>query len=154
MYHKFRNSIFQICLHPINSHCTSYLPPSSMLSSGAGTSKEIPLQESSLSLHAILITLSFSFFEVSYSIEKFHSILFIKVDMSSNTSISSGDSDVFFVEHISNEPSPRQNNSPNILSSTEISHTQRARMPSVSSIASPERQSLTIHDESNEPAMP
>ena len=80
-------------------------------------------------------------------------MLFIKVDMSFNTSIKSEYSDVFFVEQISNEPSPRRNNSPNILNSTEISHTHTAQMPSVSSIASPEPQILTIHDNSNEPTM-
>ena len=151
---KFRDPIFEICLHLINSNCTSYLLPSWMLSSGAGTSKEIPLHESALSLPAILIALSFSFFEFSYSLNKIHSILFIKVDMSSNTSITSEDSDVFFVEQISKEPSPQRNNSPNILNSTEISHTHTSRMPSVSSIASPEPQILTIHDDSNEPTMP
>ena len=74
--------------------------------------------------------------------------------MSSNISIASSDFDVFFVEQISKEPSPRRINSPNILNSTEISQTHTARMPSVSSIASPEPQSLTIHDDSNEPKMP
>ena len=68
---KFRDSNFEICLHLINSNCTSYFLPSSMLSSGAGTSKEIPLHENGLTLPAILITLSFSFFEFSYSIENF-----------------------------------------------------------------------------------
>ena len=74
--------------------------------------------------------------------------------MSSNISIDSVDSDAFFVEQISKEPSPLRNNSPNILNSTEISHTQTAEMPLVSSIASPEPQNLTIHDKSNEPTMP
>ena len=151
---NFRDSIFEICLHLIHSNCTSYFVPSSKLSSGAGTSKEIPLEESGLSLPAILITLSFSFFEISYSLGKIYSILFIKVDMSSNTSINSVDSDVFHVELISNEPSPQRNNSPNILNSTEISHTHTARTPSVFSMASPEHQILTIHDDSKEPTMP
>ena len=74
--------------------------------------------------------------------------------MSSNISIASSDSDVFFVEQILNEPNPQRNNGPNILNSTEISQTHTARMPSVSSIASPEPQILTIHDNSNEPTMP
>ena len=74
--------------------------------------------------------------------------------MSSNISIDSVDSDVFFVEQISNKPSPTRNNSPNVLNSTELSHTHTAGMPSVYSIASPEPQILTIHDNSNEPTMP
>ena len=58
------------------------------------------------------------------------------------------------MEQISNEPSPQRNNSPNVLNSTEKSQTHAARMPSVSSIASPEPQILTINDNSNEPTMP
>ena len=58
--------------------------------------------------------------------------------MSSNISIASSDSDVFSVEQISNESRPQRQNSPNILNSTEVSHTYTARMPSVSSIASNE----------------
>ena len=74
--------------------------------------------------------------------------------MSSHISTASSDSDVFYLEKISNEPCPQRNNSPKILNSTEISQTHMARMPSVSSIASPEPQILTIHDDSNEPTMP
>ena len=74
--------------------------------------------------------------------------------MSSNSSLDSTDSDVFFVEQISNEPSPRRNNTPNILNSTELSEHHTARMPSVSCIASPQPQIFTINDDSNEPTMP
>ena len=87
--------------------------------------------------------------------QEIHSISFIKFNMASNASIHSDvDSDVFFVEQISTEPSPQRNNSPNILNSTEQSQTHTAGMPSISSIASPEPQVLTIHDDSNEPTMP
>ena len=74
--------------------------------------------------------------------------------MPSNISMASSDSDEFYVEQISNEPNPQRNNSPNIPNSTEISQIHTARMPSVSSIASPEPQILTIHDISNEPTRP
>ena len=74
--------------------------------------------------------------------------------MSSYVSTDSVDSDVFFVEQITNEPNPQRNTSPKILNSTEISHTHTAGMPSVSSIASPEPQILTINDNSNESTMP
>ena len=74
--------------------------------------------------------------------------------MSFNLSLDSTDSDVFYVEHISNEPSPRRNNTPNILNSTELSEHHTASMPSVSSIVSPQPQIFTIHDDSNEPTMP
>ena len=62
--------------------------------------------------------------------------------MASNFSMASSDSDVFYVEQISSEPSPQRKNSPNILNSTEISQPHRARMPSVSSIASLETSNI------------
>ena len=74
--------------------------------------------------------------------------------MASNTSIDSTDSDVFFVEQISNEPSPQRNNSPNLFNSTELTEHHAARMPSVSTIASPQPYIFTIHDDSNEPTIP
>ena len=72
----------------------------------------------------------------------------------SNISLDSTDSDVFYVEQISNEPSPRRNNSPDILNSTERSEHQAARMPSISTIASPQPHIFTINDNSNEPTIP
>ena len=74
--------------------------------------------------------------------------------MASNFSIDSVDSDVFFVEQLSNEPSLQQNNSPNILNSTELSETYTKELPAVSSVASPEPRIVTINDDSNEPTMP
>ena len=74
--------------------------------------------------------------------------------MSSNISLHSTDSDVFYVEEISNEPSPRRNNSPNILKSTELLEQHTGQVPSVSSIASAEPRIFTIDDNSNEPTMP
>ena len=123
-----------------------------MLSSGAGTSNEIPLQESGLALPAILITLPFSFFEISYLLAKSYSILYFK--MTSSISMASTDFDVFCVEQSSNEPGPQRNNSLTILNSTELSEHHTAGMPSVSSIASPELQFFTKGDDSNEPTMP
>ena len=149
---KFRNSILEICLHLINSNGTPNFLPSLMMSSGARTSKEIPLQESGVALSAILISLPFFIFEISYSIDKIHSILFIA--MTSNISMASSDYDEFYVEQTSNEPSPQRNNSPHILNSTDISQAYGARMPSVSSIASPEPRFFTIDDDSNETTMP
>ena len=74
--------------------------------------------------------------------------------MTSNISTASDDSDVFYVEQSSSEPSPQRHNTPNILNSTEISEHHTAPMPSVSSIASPQPQIFTIHDDSNEPTIP
>ena len=72
----------------------------------------------------------------------------------SNISQASDDSDVFYVEQSSTEPSPQRHNTPDIFNSTELSEHHTARMPSVSSIASPQPQIITIIDDSNEPTMP
>ena len=122
-----------------------------MQSSGAGISKEIPLQESALALPAILITLPFSFFNISYLL---HQFIILISKMTSNISMASDDSDVFYVVQSSSEPSPQRHNTPNILNSTEISEQHRARMPSISSTASPEPRIFTIDDNSNEPTVP
>ena len=74
--------------------------------------------------------------------------------MSSNISLDSTDSDVFYVEQISNEPSPQRNNSPDILNSTERSEHHPTRMPSISTIASPHPYIFTLNDDSNEPTIP
>ena len=74
--------------------------------------------------------------------------------MSSNISLDFTDSDVFYVEQISNEPSPQRNNSLDILNSTERSEHHATRMPSISTIASPQPYIFTINDDSNEPTIP
>ena len=73
--------------------------------------------------------------------------------MSSNISLDSTDSDVFYVQQISNEPSPQRNNSPDILNSTERSEHHATKMPSISTIASPQPYIFTINDNSNEPTI-
>ena len=151
---NFVDSIFEICLHLINSNCTSCFLASSMLSSGAGTSKKIPLHESGISLPATLITVSFSFFEFSYSIGKFIQYRLLKSICHPTLQSIRRILMCSFLEQISNEPSLQRHNSPNILNSTKVSHTHTARISSVFSIASTEPQILTIHDDSNEPTMP
>ena len=74
--------------------------------------------------------------------------------MSLNSSASSTDSDVFYVEQLSDEPSPRRTNTPQILNSTEQTDHQAMRMPSVSTIASPQPHFVTIQDDSNDITMP
>ena len=61
---------------------------------------------------------------------------------------------MFHVEQISNEPSPQRINSPDILNSTELSEHQATRMPSISTIASPQPYIFTINDDSKEPTIP
>ena len=67
---------------------------------------------------------------------------------------SSDDCDVFYVEQSSSDLSPQRHNTPNFLNSTEISEQHTARLPSISSIASPEPRIFAIDDNSNEPTMP
>ena len=148
---EFRNSILRFVYISLTSTAllTSYLPL--MQSSGAGTSNEIPLQESALAFPAILITLPFSFFDISCLL---HQFIVLISKMTSNVSMASDDSDVFYVEQSSSEFSPQRHNTLNILNSTEISEQHTARMPSISSIASPEPRIFTKDDDSNEPTIP
>ena len=150
---KFRDSIFEICWHLINLNGTLESLLSLTRSSGEGTSNEIPLQESPLALPAILVTLPI--FIDSNQLRWQYSIYFyFSFDMSSNISLDSTDSDVFYVEQLLDELSPRRNNSPDIFNSTEWSEHQAARMPSISTIASSQPHTFTINDDSNEPTIP
>ena len=87
-----------------------------------------------------------SFFSSTY-------IILINI-MMSNISMASEDSDVFHVEQSSTEPSIERQNTSDIFNSTELSEHHVARIPSVSSIASPQPHIITINDDSNEPTMP
>ena len=78
VFFKFKDSILGICSHLINSNFTSYFLPSSMHSSGAGTSNEFPLQESGLAITAILITLPFSFLKSITPLIKFIQFCLLK----------------------------------------------------------------------------
>ena len=64
------------------------------------------------------------------------------------------DSDVFFVEQLSNEPSPQRNNSPHMLNSTQASETHAREMPTFPSVASPKPDIVTLDDGSNESTIP
>ena len=67
---KFRNSILEIRLHPIKLQLHFLLPTFIDAEQRRGNIKQIPLQKSGLALSAILITPPFSFFEISYSLDK------------------------------------------------------------------------------------
>ena len=64
--------------------------------------------------------------------------------MAFNLSLNSTDSDVFYVEQSSNDQSVPRPNTPIVLNSTEISGDGTREMISISSIASPELQIVTI----------
>ena len=83
---------------------------------------------------------------------KFHQF-FIK--MYRNPSLnSSTDSDVFYVEQSSPERSPIRNNTPAILNSTMLSGAMEPESITISSVASPEPQIVTVDSDSNEPTFP
>ena len=74
--------------------------------------------------------------------------------MALNSSMNSTDSDVFYVEQSSNDQSVPRPNTPIVFNSTEISGDDTREIISISSIASPEPQIVTINDDSNEITMP
>ena len=151
---EFRNSILRFVYISITSTAllTSYLPL--MQSSSAGTSNEIPLQESGFLLSAILITLPiFIDWNQLLRSDKIFLKIFTTVKMAVNLSLNSTDSDFFYVEQSSNDQSVPRPNTPIVLNSTKISADDTREMFSISSIASPEPQIVTIDDDSNEPTM-
>ena len=74
--------------------------------------------------------------------------------MAFNLSLNPTDSDVLYVEQLSNDPSVLGPNTPIVLNSTKISGDDNREMIPISSIASPEPQIVTIDDDSIEPTMP
>ena len=67
---------------------------------------------------------------------------------------SSRDSDVFYVEQSSPERSPIRHNTPIILNSTQLLGAMDPETITISSVASPEPQIVTIESDSNEPTFP
>ena len=74
--------------------------------------------------------------------------------MASNMSTNSFDSDVFYVEQSSNDPSLPKPNTPIFLDSTEMSGIDIREMISILSVASPKPQIVTVDSDSNGPTMP
>ena len=66
----------------------------------------------------------------------------------------STDSDVFYVEHYSAENSPIRNNTAAILNSTQLSGAMEPEAITISSVASPEPQIVSIDSDSIEPTFP
>ena len=73
--------------------------------------------------------------------------------MAFNSSLNSTDSDVFYVEQSSNDQNVPRPNTPIVLNSTEISGDDTRKWISISSIASPEPQIVTIDNDSIESTM-
>ena len=67
---------------------------------------------------------------------------------------STTDSDVFYVERSSTDGSPVRNNTPAVLNSTELTGAMERETITISSVASPEPQIVTIDSDSNERTFP
>ena len=67
---------------------------------------------------------------------------------------SSTEPEVFYVEDSSEEGSPIRNNTPAVLNSTELSGSMAREALTISSVASPQPQIVTIGSDSNEPSFP
>ena len=67
---------------------------------------------------------------------------------------SSTDFDFFYVKHSSPEGSPIRKNTPAIFNSTQLSGAMEPEAITISSVASPEPQVVTIESDSNEPTFP
>ena len=74
--------------------------------------------------------------------------------MALNSSMNSTYSDVFYVEQLSTDQTVPRPNTPIAFKSTETSGDHTQEIISISSIASPEPQIVTINDDSNEITMP
>ena len=74
--------------------------------------------------------------------------------MAYNLSLNSNDSDVLYAEESFKDQSLPRTKTPIVLISTEMSGNDSREMISISSIASPQPQIVTINSDSNEPTMP
>ena len=119
----------------------------------AGTSKRLPPNGACRLTFQRIITLQVTLSISSSS--KIFQTLSIFITMYRNLSFnSSTDSDVFYVEHSSPERSPIRNNTPVILNSTQLSEAMDPETITISSLASPEPQIVTLDSDSNEPTFP
>ena len=113
---------------------------------------------SRLTARAASLSLRSSFFQVTLSISaafKDFKFLSLFTTMYRNPSPnSSTHSDVFYVEQSSPERSPIRDNTPVILNSTQLSEAMDPETITISSVASPEPQIVTIDSDSNEPTFP
>ena len=74
--------------------------------------------------------------------------------IATNISMHSVDSDVLFVDQLSNGPSSQRNNTPIILNSAELWGTHTREMPTISSVAFLEPDFVTLDNDCNEPTIP
>ena len=119
----------------------------------AGTSKRFPPNGVCRLTFTQIIISSSHFVNIS-SFQRFR-ILSLFTTMYRNPSLNlSSDSDVFYVEQSSTERSPIRTNTPEILNSTQLSGAMDPETITISSVASPEPQIVTLDSDSNEPTIP
>ena len=117
---NFGNSIFEICLHLINSNSTPYFLSSSMLSTGAGTSRLMKVDYHYPQYRSLFdFNCSNSAASTKKTYLAFKNLQLSK--MASNLSLNSIDSDVFYLEHSCNDQSLPRPNTPIVLNSTGMS---------------------------------
>ena len=112
---------------------------------------------SRLTARAASLSLRLSFFQLTLSISaafKDFKFLSFFTKMYRNPSPNSTNSDLFYVEQSSPERSPIRNNTPIILNSTQLSEAMDPETITISSVASPEPQIVTLDSDSNEPTFP
>ena len=112
---------------------------------------------SHLTARAASLSLRSSIFQVTLSISAaFNDFKFFSLfaTMYRNPSPNSTNSDVFYVEQSSPETSPIRNNTPVILKYTQLSEAMDPETITISSVASPEPQLVTLDSDSNEPTFP
>ena len=118
----------------------------------AGTSKRLPPNGACRLTFTQIIIFSNHFVNIS-SFQRFQ-ILSLFTTMYGNPSPNSTNSDVFYAEQLSPETSPIRNNTPVILNSTQLLEAMDPETITISSVASPEPQLVTIDSDSNEPTFP
>ena len=118
----------------------------------AGTSKRLPPNGACRLTFTQIIILPSHFVNIG-SFQRFQ-ILSLFTTMYRNRSPNSTNSDVFYVEKLSPETSPIRNNTPIILNSTQLSEAMDPETITISSVASPEPQLVTLDSDSNEPTFP
>ena len=74
--------------------------------------------------------------------------------MTANTSFISSDSAIIYAEQLSKEPSPRRNNTPEVLKSMEVFGVPPREAITISTVDSPGPRFITINSDSNDPTTP
>ena len=119
----------------------------------AGTSKRLPLNGACRLTFTQIIIFSNHFVNIS-SFQNFKILSFFTTLYRNPSPNSSTHSDVFYVKQSSPERSTIKNNTPVILNSTQLSEAMDPETITISSVASPEPQIVTIDSDSNEPTFP